>query len=257
MTIALPTAPQRRPARSGFPWKSTWIIGSPPKVGKSKFIEGLWRTTGKLVLHLDLENSAEDLDGCVQPVGSLAELRAIAQQLRSNCPYDAIAIDTLDQINTWAEEETCAELGVPVMGLPDTGYGSDWAKARAKVLDLVNQFKMCGKLLLLLVHTKVEKGAFSGVNIAVPQGLGIALRGHSQVIGYIYAMERSGEVVRVISFTPSDSTIAGSRYAELNNRHILIPLRDKDKDGKGWSDWGGIMKLFGEETNHGQSATAK
>ena len=247
--IALPTAPQHKPARSGFPWRSTWIIGAPPKVGKSKFVEGLWRTTGKLVLHLDLEDSAEDLNGCVHPVRSLADLRAIAIQLRQECPYDAIAIDTLDQINTWCEEETCAELGQKAMGESD-GYGSDWARSRGKVFDLINQFRMCGKLLLLIVHTKVEKGAFSGVNIAVPQGLGIALRGHSQVIGYIYAMERSGEVVRVISFTPSDSTIAGSRYAELNNRHILIPLRDKDKDGRGWADWTGIMKLFGEEAQH-------
>lgn len=247
MSISLPTAPTKRPPRKGFPWRSTWIIGAPPKCGKSKFVEGLWKTTGKVVLHLDLEDSAEDLDGCIHRVRSIAELRSIAQQLRTACPYDAIAIDTLDQVNTWAEEETCAELGQKAMGESE-GYGSDWARARGKVLDLINQFKMCEKLLLLIVHTKVEKGAFSGVNIAVPQGLGIALRGHSQVIGYIYAMERSGEVVRVISFTPSDSTIAGSRYAELNNRHILIPLREKDKDGKGWSDWGGIMMLFGEGT---------
>lgn len=248
MTIALPTAPQKKPARKGFPWSSTWIIGAPPKVGKSKFVEGLWRTTGKRILHLDLENSAEDLDGFVHRARSLAEVREIAKQLRGECPYDGIALDTLDALNTWCEEETCTELGIQAMGMFE-GYGADWAKARNKVLDILTQFKMTEKLLLLIVHTKVEKGAFSGVNIALPQGLGIAIRGHSQVIGYLYATERSGEVVRVISFAPSDSTIAGSRYAELNNRHILIPLRDKVKDdpnSKGWADWGGIMKLFGE-----------
>ena len=57
MAIALPTKPKTK-TRTGFPYQSVWLIGSPPKVGKSKMIEGLWQTTKRAgkelkVLHID------------------------------------------------------------------------------------------------------------------------------------------------------------------------------------------------------------
>lgn len=256
MPIALPTKPKAK-TRTGFPYQSVWLIGSPPKVGKSKMIEGLWQTTKRAgkelkVLHIDLENSCEDIGGFVEQVSSLSEVREFARLMRTNPgQFQGVCLDTIDVVNAWAEEETIEELRAGIsdlqaMGDDRVGYGKDWAMARKKVATIIQSFQMAGLMVFLLAHTKVEKGNFSGVNIALPQGLGIKVRGLCQVIGYVYCVEEGGKVVRYITFRPADSTVAGSRYSELNDAAVRLRLRGKKADGKGWVDWAPIFELFGE-----------
>lgn len=246
--------------RTGFPWRSTWIIGSPPKVGKSKFVEGLWRTTGKPVLHLDLEGSTEDLTGYILPISGLTELRDTIRTLRTDPAsghYAAIALDTLDVLNSWAEEETCRELGIEYLGADLPGgkgkqaFGGDWAKSRGKVADVIEALQQTGKLILLLAHTKVEKGVFSGTTLALPTGLTVRVLGTAQVIAYMFCSEgANGRVLRYLTFNPADNTIAGSRYAELNEQVVPLNLVGTGRDA--YVDWTPIFRLFGEG-EHGKA----
>jgi len=256
MPIALPTQPKAK-TRTGFPYQSVWLIGSPPKVGKSKMIEGLWQTTKRAgkelkVLHIDMENSCEDIGGYILRCTSLQEVREAIAELRTNpSQFQGICFDTIDVVNAWAEEETVKELQATIsdlqtMGDDRVGYGKDWAMARKKVATIIQSAQMAGLMVFLLAHTKVERGNFSGVNIALPQGLGIKVRGLCQVIGYVYCVEEGGKVRRHITFRPADSTVAGSRYSELNDADIMLKLRGKKEDGKGWVDWAPIFQLFGE-----------
>lgn len=272
MAVALPTAPKTT-VRTGFPWKSCWLIGSPPKVGKSKLVEGLGLSTGRKLLHIDVENSTEDLSGYIvgprdscYPITNLKQLRELVYSLRENCPYDVIALDTIDVVNQWCEEETITEIrtrgggktdlsDLQVMGDDRVGFGKDWAMARNKMADIVDSLKMTGKLVLLVCHTKVEKGNYSGVNLAVPSGLGIRIRGACQVIAYLMAIENKNGIERWLTFTPSDNTIAGSRYAELNGQTLVMRLLGKEKDGKGYVDWSPVFALFGQQVDGQPLAT--
>jgi len=263
MAIALPTKPKAK-TRTGFPYQSVWLVGSPPKVGKSKMIEGLWQTTKRAgkelkVLHIDMENSCEDIGGYVLRCTNLSEVREAIAALRADpSKFQGVCFDTIDVVNAWAEEETINELkgtstekagslaDLQVMGDDRVGFGKDWAMARKKVANIIQSAQMAGLMVFLLAHTKVERGSFSGVNIALPQGLGIKVRGLCQVIGYVYCSEEGGRVVRYITFRSADSTVAGSRYSELNDANVRLRLRDRKKDGKGYVDWSPIFQLFGE-----------
>ncbi|KKK72532.1 hypothetical protein LCGC14_2902950, partial [marine sediment metagenome] len=110
----------------------------------------------------------------------------------------------------------------------------------------IQSAQLAGLMVFLLAHTKVERGSFSGVNIALPQGLGIKVRGLCQVIGYVYCVEENGKVQRYITFRSADSTVAGSRYSELNDANVRLRLRGRKEDGKGYVDWAPIFQLFGE-----------
>jgi hypothetical protein len=211
----------------------------------------------KKVLHIDLEGSAEDLQGFIvdPPPTSLDDMRKLVSMLSEGGAknYDGVCIDTINILNRWAEDETLQELreerelkNLKEMGDDRIGYGQDWARSRRKVSDIVTGLHLLVPTVFVLGHTKVEKGDFSGVNLALPQGLRVAVQGASQVLAYLFATDSSGATKRYISFSPSENTIGGSRYAELNDQVIELPLRDKEKDGKGWVDWSGIFALFEE-----------
>jgi len=138
-------------------------------------------------------------------------------------PYDTIAIDTIDHINRWIEQEVCDERGQAAMG-EGSSWGADWAQARKKNLDIIKRFqtlcKSLGKNLVLISHAKstVITDGKSQLGPELPRGLAYAITASADVIGYAMADKDDGEFY--ISFQAYDERTVGSRLKPLAQKTL-------------------------------------
>ena len=138
-------------------------------------------------------------------------------------PYDTIAIDTIDHINRWIEQEVCDERGQAAMG-EGSSWGADWAQARKKNLDIIKRFqtlcKSLGKNLVLISHAKstVITDGKSQLGPELPRGLAYSVTASADVIGYAMANKDDGEFY--ISFQAYDERTVGSRLKPLAQKTL-------------------------------------
>tara|TARA_R100000656_G_scaffold100934_1_gene73351 strand:- start:932 stop:1798 length:867 start_codon:yes stop_codon:yes gene_type:complete len=151
-------------------------------------------------------------------VYSMVEVYYWLKENLKKLPYDTVAIDTLDHINRWIEDEVCDERGQPAMGDANS-WGQDWAQARKKNLDIIRRFqrlcKSLNKNLVLISHAKptsVTDGK-SQLGPQLPGGLAIGVTASADVIGYTTASKEDGKFY--ISFQSYDERAVGSRLKPL------------------------------------------
>jgi hypothetical protein len=136
--------------------------------------------------------------------------------------FDTIVLDTIDQINTWIEQKVTSDMGINSMG--DGQWGSDWAAARKKNLDVVIRLqrflKMVGGNLVMISHSKptvvTDNKAQLGPNL--PRGLAYSLTAKADVIGLCQADKESGEYM--VSFEAYDERMIGSRLKPLSQKKL-------------------------------------
>lgn len=151
-------------------------------------------------------------------VYSMVEVYLWLKDNLKKLPYDTIAIDTIDHINRWIEQEVCDERDQVAMG-EGSSWGADWAQARKKNLDIVKKFqtlcKSLGRNLVLISHAKstVITDGKSQLGPDLPKGLAYALTASADVIGYAMANKEDGKFY--ISFQAYDERTVGSRLKPL------------------------------------------
>jgi hypothetical protein len=162
--------------------------------------------------------------GQPMPVYSIAEfvMNVKAMLEKGEFPYDAIVLDTIDEINDWAEKEVCKQLNIKAMG--EGEWGNDWAMARDKVFNIVSMLKMLlrkyNKDLILISHSKttviVKNKAQLGPDL--PRGLSKKLMGLAELIGYTSKKEKTGQAF--MSFKGFDEIQMGARLKPLADQEI-------------------------------------
>jgi hypothetical protein len=163
-------------------------------------------------------NRTGDEIGEPMEVYSMVEVYLWLKENLKSLPYDTIAIDTVDHINRWIEQEVCDERGQAAMG-EGSSWGADWAQARKKNLDIIKKFqtlcKALGRNLVLISHAKntVVTDGKSQLGPELPRGLSYALTASADVIGYATASKEDGKFY--ISFQAYDERTVGSRLKPL------------------------------------------
>ncbi len=201
---------EKKKADFGFPERATWLVFGAPKVGKTTFA-----TTWPECLILDLEGGTRYVSGAyVLEIKSLAELREAYAELRAAnpFPYQTVAVDTIDVLNDWIEQEVCRELGIVQMG--EKAYGLDWGIARNRVLDTIRAFSQLPANILLIAHSRwaVVGEVEVGHTINLPGKLARFVM--ATVDNVLFCTVRNGQ--RLILFRPTEGVEAGSRHPVLD-----------------------------------------
>ena len=168
--------------------------------------------------------------GKSMPTYSLAEIIANIFSMidKGEFTFDTVIIDTIDQINDWVEAEICQELGIKAMGTAD--FGTDWALARNKVANAVEQmkqkFKRSGINLILISHAKTASIVNKKVQLGpdLPKGLSKKLMGMFELIGYVSINEKTKKAE--LTFDGYDEIQMGSRLRPLANQTIPFNYQD-------------------------------
>lgn len=221
--MSLPTV--KKEADTGFPEQASWMVFSAPKAGKTT-LASLWPEC--LILECEPHGDRYIEGAYVEHINSLSELRSITGELLANVVtydnhivgwkkdgliYQTIALDTIDAVNEWVEEEVCAELGVSQMG--QAGYGLDWGKSRAKTRNVVKNLSSLPVNLLVLAHSRwaIVNEVAVGHTIDLPGKLARFIMADIENIIYI-AVDKKGE--RSLILHPVEGIEAGSRNPVLN-----------------------------------------
>ena len=150
--MSLPTV--KKEAYVGFPDQASWLIFSAPKVGKT-MLASKWPEC--LILECELHGDRYIEGAYVEHINSLDELRSVTGELlalskKGKLIYQTIALDTIDTVNEWVEQEVCSELGIAQMG--EAGYGLDWGKSREQTRNVVKILASLPVNLLILAHSR-------------------------------------------------------------------------------------------------------
>ena len=223
------------------------IIGE-PKAGKSTFVN---QVPDSLVI--DTQSGHSKLGGCVldlREAGAdpLATFGEVLSQLQKDCPYQAVAIDTLDDLSVMAEElatQRCnVKLNMKETGVGQFTHGIGWVTHREIVMTMLTKIRALPCTTILVAHNKrmidEETSEVSKV-LDLPGKLAhwvpgevdhIAIASRSKKKGYTlsfegYEHERSGK-----------KTImqAGSRLKALNGKVIETSWAALLEAVKGGSD---------------------
>ncbi len=160
--------------------------------------------------------------GKPMPVYSMREVYTWLSNELENLPYEAIVIDTVDEVNSWIENIVKKELKIEAMGQGQ--WGADWGMARKKNLDVIVNLqkltKRLGRNLILISHSKASSVMDNKVQLSpdVPKGLGNALTAKADVIGYTTI--KKGENQANISFVGYDERMIGSRLRPLAQKEL-------------------------------------
>lgn len=157
MAIELPKKPKPEPEPT-LAGANMIIIGA-PKVGKSTLLtqwpncltldteHGHRFYGGHLVLDL-LDKSDDSLASPLEVLGD------VYRTLSQDCPYDAVAIDTLGDVASWMEAEVCKQYGVKTLGDNVPGGTNLWVEHRKRVEALFEKFCLLPCTTIFVAHSK-------------------------------------------------------------------------------------------------------
>jgi len=212
---------EKHRSRILFPQHDTWLFFGPPKVGKTTFAAS-WENC----LIVDLERGT-DYVNCirVQPK-DLREFDTLISLLESGHAdfrdFQTIAIDTVDVLHDWIENQVCAELNISAIG--EAAYGRDYAQVRQRLLSYVGRLKRLDRNILWIAHSRqaiIEPNAPVARTIDLPGKLARFFTAQMDTIGYCFAEEGEGGVLtRLISFKPLNTLEAGSRNPVLQDKVV-------------------------------------
>ena len=209
-SITLPS--KKNVADTGFPDHASWLVFGAPKVGKTSFVQ---QWPDSLILNLEPGGCRYISDAYVLDIGSLNELReafAALSAQKDKLPYKTIAIDTIDVVNDWAEEQARAELGIKEMG--EGAYGADWARSRTITLNTIKTFAGLPVNLLVIAHSRwaIVNEVAVGHTIDLPGKLARFSMAQIENILFI-TTDKTG--ARRLVFQPTVGVEAGSRNPVL------------------------------------------
>lgn len=250
--------------RDSFPYAAAWLFVSDPKVGKSTLVEHLSKAYVALgkkpILHIDTENGASEISGCVVRAGSLDEIDRILAMLNSGGieDYSGVAIDTADAVEKFCQELTCEELQIRSMG--DHGHGAEWSRSTNHTMQRFSKFRRfetVGKCLILTSHAKTEERDKIKITKPCLTGqTGINTCGLVDSVGYIYRQrfsppKKQGVVItdlyeRFLTFSGHSALCAGSRFDRLRNREFQLAHLEVNPDANLFSP---ILDVYANSNN--------
>lgn len=254
MSVVLPTQPRPRPTPT-ITGETLLIIGE-PKAGKTRLAMD-WPNC----LVIDTQGGARSYAGMTYDVRAVADesgrsdlevLREVVAHLKRTKAegYDAVALDTLDDVSGWMESEACARVTDKHNKKPgyypsieDIPHGSGWLEHRRMVMGLVSTLMRLPCTKLIIAHSRRlidEDSEKTSKIVDLPGKLAHWVPGEVQHIGIAhrdfegnYLLDFTGYEVK----TTKGSVVrqAGSRFPEwqgkvLPNRYeaLIAALKGED-----------------------------
>ena len=159
--MKLPT--ERKKADLSLDGDMFLIIGE-PKSGKSTLASQIENC---LVIdtqggHQKLPSMSVDLrkEAAASKKDLMSVFREVVSSLKKDCPYDAIAVDTLDDLSVLAEELAVKNLNNDMKtkntgkGIGDFEFGKGYAEHRNIVMSIVSTLRSLDCTVILIAHNK-------------------------------------------------------------------------------------------------------
>lgn len=202
------------------------IVFGPPKVGKTSFGASFPKS-----IVLECEPGGAKYIKCRKlDINSLGELRDAWNLLSQDKNYETVVLDSLDRVAMWIEEEICKEMGLKHIMDAKKGerHGAQWGEYSQRVMSFLEGWKLLGKRIIFLAHTKKAESDGNGVVIS-PKTINLYGQAATRVmsivenIGHLYAEDDGqGNVNRILSFRSGQNVEAGSRHPALTDKKIVL-----------------------------------
>lgn len=238
MGVVLPTEPKPRPEPT-IEGDSFLVIGA-PKQGKSHLV-----STWPGCLVIDTQRGHRKYGGLVLDVLEVADekgmtpldvLRDVIVQLSKDCPYQAVALDVIDDVSTWFEAMTVAHLNRvhdltgdrAYNSIADAAYGAGYTDHRYRVVRMVRAVLALPCTKILVAHSRnlidEELGRRSKV-MDLPGRLANQIPGEVDHVAVASHEEDRGFVLDFDGYeykTGTGSMVehSGSRLAELRGKTV-------------------------------------
>lgn len=234
------------PEIGGIPQDLTMIVFGPPKIGKTTF-GASWPKS----LLLECEPGGAKYVKCRKlDITNLAQLRDAWNLLKGDTTYETVVLDSLDRVAQWIEDEICQELGLTTIMEAKKGerHGAQWGLYVQRVLTLLEGWKMLGKRVIFLAHTRKAETDGQGIVIS-PKTINLYGQAAGRVIaiveniGHMYAEETpEGNITRILSFRAGIHVESGSRHPMLTDKRVIL-----SKD----NPYGDFAAMFTQENKNG------
>lgn len=224
----------RAAIKTGFPADGYWVLAGLPKGGKTTLGASI---PGGVILELE-RGGADRVSGWVQEIPDHRTFRAALSWAmdRDNQEVKAIVIDTLDVVLNNIADEVAESFDLASMSERKAGVnGFDtWRELDRRVGRMVDTFKTCGKLVILLAHFKEPKLDNEG-KLVITQSItspsarvSSYLCSHADVIGVV-SKRRTGETSQYSVKFHGEGVIAayGSRIPELEDKTVILPKKNQ------------------------------
>lgn len=202
----------------------TFVMYSQPKMGKTTLISELDEC-----LLIDLENGSEFVDAVKYKVNTIKELYALGEKIKEKRkPYKYIAIDTISQLEHWAESAATAKYkssnmgknfaGKSVLELPN---GAGYLHLRLAFQAMLEYTKTLAEHVIFVAHLKdkmINKGGkeVSAKDLALTGQIRNMVSANADAIGYLYREEEK----LMINFQAKEELICGSRCEHLKGQNF-------------------------------------
>lgn len=236
-----PAAP-RGILKTGFPIDGYWLFTGLAKAGKTKLISSI---PGAYIIETE-KGGADRVSGWIQDVANLAEFRQALGYAFTNPDVKIIVIDTLDVVLKYLGVESANKYGLESLSEKREGINTFavWDDFFGKVDRMVDKFKHCNKLVILVAHFKEPKLDSEG-KLVISQSIDAPsvkasshICAHADVIAVV-SKKRIGDKSQYSLRFHGDGIVGayGSRVPELEDKTVVLP-----KDNQ----WAAIQAVFNE-----------
>lgn len=239
-----------RPTRRPMPPRLLFF--GPHKIGKSTLAAG-----APSPIFIPTEDGQDQIESKAFPLcRSWADvLAAVATLYTEPHDYQTVVLDSVDWAEQLAQKAVCAEWKETSIEKVDKGYGHGYTYAADKMRELLEGLNALrekrGMAVILLAHAEIKNfndpmsEAYDRYQIKCAKAVGKLIQEWSDAIGFChlqtftkteeqgFGKERVRAVTarRVVSFEPSASYDAGSRYGlkemDLNFAAIAAAMQEK------------------------------
>jgi hypothetical protein len=237
------------PKVAGFPKVGLVVVAGDPKSGKS----WLCASAPKSIL-IELEDMGADRI----PFGKIIELRSTEEglldkfdtlmgEVMADDSIEIVIIDTVDKLaKLWQDD--ISKLHGTVNMVPKQGLDARilWGEFGDRVKVFSDACKNCGKLVVLIAHTRPPKQDEQG-RVVNPEGINVQGQGgdyivaQAEMLGKVGVRVVAGKAQHFITFrAPSNQAIWRTRVAEYADREIIL---DKENPWKSLIDAGTPAKV--------------
>ena len=238
--------------KKGMPTDGTWLFAGLPKSGKTTLLAS---APGTIILELE-KGGADRVAGWVQEIPDMPTFRKALLAALKEPKVKIIAVDTLDVLLDWIEEDVALKYGLETMSERKEGVNgfAVWEELGKRVRNLMATFKNCNKLVVLLAHFKEPKLDAEGKivishNINATGKLAGYICGQVDVIGNCFKRPLGQDTQYVLSFQGGGMLgTFGGRVSELESKTLILPKTNQ---------WSAIEAVFNPEVKKTEKGAKK
>lgn len=201
-----------------------FILVGNPKTGKTSLAASF---PDSYVLELE-PKGGDRVPGRIHEIKDLAEFRKVMPQVLKEPSIKTVVIDTIDVLSDWIEDEIAKKHGMTHMleRKKDVNGFEVWGDYKKRIEGLVQYFKNCGKLVIVIAHTRdpktVDDQVITPAGINIPGKGGAYMAAQADLIGFAYRQTVSAGTNFFVTFKGGPLGTWGSRVKELNDKTLQI-----------------------------------